>query len=600
MHRAFCGCLLLAELLFGCGPTAAEPVHAIAMHGQPALAEGFTNFPYARPDAPKGGRLRLGMPGSFDSVNPLIVKGEKVAGVREFSVESLMARGLDEPFTLYGLLAERVEVPEDRTSITFYLNPKAAFADGTPVTADDVIFSFELLRDKGVPTIHRAHYKKVLSTERISERVVRMNMDGQDRELPLILGLMPVLPKHKIDPATFDQSTLIPLLGSGPYQVARVDPGRSIIYRRDPNYWGRDLPVAQGRFNFDEIRYDYYRDASILLEAFKTGQIDVRVDDDPTMWAKTGSFKAAVDGRVIREELPTGLPAGMNGLVMNSRRAQFADPRVRQALILLFDFEWINGTLYDGRYKRTQSFFERSYLASTGRPADARERELLAPFAGKVKPEVMDGTYRMPVSDGAGFNRENARRALELFQTAGYELRGDRLVRKDTGVQFGFEILVTKGGSERLMLAYIAGLRSLGIGAVLRSIDSTQLIGRINMFDFDIIMQTWQQSLSPGNEQWGRFGSPAAKAQGSRNYAGVDNPAVDAMITALLAEKDPDGFASAVRALDRVLISGDYVIPLFHVPSEWVSSWRTLRHPEKIPLSGYNIDTWWAEPQKTQ
>lgn len=600
MLRAFCGCLLLAGLFIGCGPAAAEPVHAIAMHGQPALAEGFTNFPYARPDAPKGGRLRLGMPGSFDSVNPLIVKGEKVSGVREFSVESLMTRGLDEPFTLYGLLAERVEVPEDRTSITFYLNPKATFADGTPVTADDVIFSFELLRDKGVPTIHRAHYKKVLSTERISERAVRMNMDGQDRELPLILGLMPVLPKHKIDPATFDQSTLMPLLGSGPYQVSRVDPGRSITYKRDPNYWGRDLPVTQGRFNFDEIRYDYYRDASILLEAFKTGQIDVRVDDDPTMWAKTGLFKAATDGRVAREELPTGLPAGMNGLVMNSRRAQFADPRVRQALILLFDFEWINGTLYDGRYKRTQSYFERSYLASTGRPADARERELLAPFAGKVKPEVMDGTFRMPVSDGAGFNRENALRALELFQAAGYELRGDRMVRKDTGVQFGFEILVTKGGSERLMLAYIAGLRSLGIGAVLRSIDSTQLIGRINTFDFDIIMQIWQQSLSPGNEQWGRFGSPAAKAQGSRNYAGVDNPAVDAMITALLAEKDPDGFASAVRALDRVLISGDYVIPLFHVPSEWVSSWRTLRHPEKIPLSGYNIDTWWAEPQKTQ
>jgi peptide/nickel transport system substrate-binding protein len=285
---------------------------------------------------------------------------------------------------------------------------------------------------------------------------------------------------------------------------------------------------------------------------------------------------------------------------MNSRRPQFADPRVRQALILLFDFEWINGTLYDGRYKRTQSYFERSYLASTGRPADARERDLLAPFAGQVKPDVMDGTFRMPVSDGTGFNRENTRRALELFQAAGYALRGERLVHKETGVQFGFEILVTKGGSERLMLAYIAGLKSLGIGAALRSIDSTQLIGRINTFDFDIIMQTWQQSLSPGNEQWGRFGSPAAKAQGSRNYAGVDNPAVDAMITALLAERDPDGFASAVRALDRVLISGDYVIPLFHVPSEWVSFWRTLRHPEKIPLSGYNIDTWWAEPQKAQ
>ena len=600
MHRFSRGCLFLAVLFAAWSPAAAEPVHAIAMHGTPKLSEGFASLPYANPDAPKGGRLRLGMAGSFDSVNPMIVKGEKVAGVREFSVESLMMRGLEEPFTLYGLLAERVEVPEDRTSITFYLNPKAAFADGAPVTADDVIFSLQLLRDKGVPTIFGSYYKKVISTERLSDRVVRMNMDGQDRELPLILGLMPVLPKHKIDPATFDRSTLTPLLGSGPYQVSRIDPGRSITYKRNPDYWGRDLPITRGRFNFDEIRYDYYRDASILLEAFKIGQIDVRLDDDPTMWAKTGTFKAAQDGRVVREEMPTGLPAGMNSLVMNSRRPQFADPRVRQALILLFDFEWINGTLYDGRYKRTQSYFERSYLASTGKPADARERELLASFADQVKPGVMDGSFRMPVSEGSGFNRANARRALDLFQQAGYELRGGRLVRRDTGAWYGFEILVTKGGSERLMLAYIGALKSLGINAGLRSIDSPQLIGRINTFDFDIIMQTWQQSLSPGNEQWGRFGSAAAKAQGSRNYAGVDNPAVDAMITAMLAAKDPEGFASAVRALDRLLVSGDYVVPLFHVPSQWISSWATLKHPETIPLWGYNIDTWWAEPQKTQ
>lgn len=600
MHRFSRGCLFLAVLFAAWSPAAAEPVHAIAMHGTPKLSEGFASLPYANPNAPKGGRLRLGMAGSFDSVNPMIVKGEKVAGVREFSVESLMMRGLEEPFTLYGLLAERVEVPEDRTSITFYLNPKAAFADGAPVTADDVIFSLQLLRDKGVPTIFGSYYKKVISTERLSDRVVRMNMDGQDRELPLILGLMPVLPKHRIDPATFDRSTLTPLLGSGPYQVSRIDPGRSITYKRNPDYWGRDLPITRGRFNFDEIRYDYYRDASILLEAFKIGQIDVRLDDDPTMWAKTGTFKAAQDGRVVREEMPTGLPAGMNSLVMNSRRPQFADPRVRQALILLFDFEWINGTLYDGRYKRTQSYFERSYLASTGKPADARERELLAPFADQVKPGVMDGSFRMPVSEGSGFNRANARRALDLFQQAGYELRGGRLVRRDTGAWYGFEILVTKGGSERLMLAYIGALKSLGINAGLRSIDSPQLIGRINTFDFDIIMQTWQQSLSPGNEQWGRFGSAAAKAQGSRNYAGVDNPAVDAMITAMLAAKDPEGFASAVRALDRLLVSGDYVVPLFHVPSQWISSWATLKHPETIPLWGYNIDTWWAEPQKTQ
>lgn len=599
MHRILRGCVCMAMGLLACGPAAAEPVHAIAMHGAPKLADGFTSLPYANPDAPKGGRLRRGVQGSFDSLNPLIIRGEKVDGIREFSIESLMTRGLDEPFTLYGLLAERVDVPDDRTSITFYLNPLAKFADGAPVTADDVIFSLELLRDKGVPTIFGSHYKKVISTQRISDRVVRMNMDGQDRELPLILGLMPVLPKHKIDRETFDQTTLTPLLGSGPYQISRVDPGRSITYTRNPDYWARDLPVSRGRFNFDEIRYDYYRDASILLEAFKSGQADVRLDEDPTMWAKTGNFKAAEDGRVVREEIPTGLPAGMNALVMNSRRPEFADQRVRQALILLFDFEWINATLYDGRYKRTQSYFERSYLASTGIAADARERALLAPFTDKVKPEAMTGTFHMPVSDGSGFNRTNARRALDLFQEAGYELRGNNLVKKDTGAPYGFEILVTKGGAERLMLAYIGALTSLGIDARLRSIDSAQLIGRINTYDFDIIMQTWQQSLSPGNEQIGRFGSASAAAQGSRNYAGVANPAVDAMIDAMLASKEPDDFTSAVRALDRVLISGDYVVPLFHVPSQWVASWSTLHHPQTQPLWGYNIDTWWFEP-KTQ
>lgn len=591
---------VLAALLWAASSVAAEPVHAIAMHGQPKLAADFTHLPYANPEAPKGGRLRLGLAGSFDALNPLIVKGEKVSGVREFCVESLMTRSLDEPFSLYPLLAERVEWPEDRTSITFHLNPKAAFSDGTPVTADDVIFSWQLLRDKGVPTIHRSHYKKVIAAERLSDHAVRMTMDGQDRELPLLLGLMPVLSKKATNAETFDQVTNTPLLCSGPYRFAGAELGRSVTYVRDPNYWGRDLPVSRGRFNFDEIRYEYYRDATVLLEAFKLGLVDVRVDDDPGMWAKTGTFQAAKDGRVVREEMPTGMPAGMNALVMNTRRAVFADQRVRQALILLFDFEWINASLYDGLYKRTQSFFERSYLASTGRAADDRERALLAGFANRVKPEVLDGTFRMPVSDGSGHNRDNARRALALFEEAGYVLRSGRLVHKDTGTPYGFEILIVRGGAERLMLAYIGALKSLGIDANLRLIDSAQLTRRINAFDFDVVMQTWQQSLSPGNEAYGRFGRAAAKLEGSRNYAGIDDPAVDAMIDAMLAAKETDDFVSAVRALDRVLLSGDYVIPLFYVPSQWVSSWTRLRHPSSMPLAGYNIDTWWREPEATR
>lgn len=601
MHRILiCFFFFLAAAGAGSAASGAEAVHAIAMHGQPKYAEGFSHFPFANPDAPKGGALRLGQLSSFDSVNPFIVKGEKAAGLRAHTFESLMIRGLDEPFTLYGLLAERVEMPEDRTSITFHLNPKAAFADGKPVTADDVIFSLKLLREKGVPTIFGSHYGKVEKVERLAERTVRMHMDGTDRELPLILGLMPVLPKHAIDFDTFDQTTLAPILGSGPYRISQVDPGRSITYKRNPNYWARDLPVVRGHYNFDEIRYDYYRDASILLEAFKTGRVELRLDDDPTMWAKTGNFDAARNGQVAREEMPTGLPAGMNALVMNTRRPAFADPRIRQALILMFDFEWINATLYDGRYQRTHSYFERSELASTGRAADARESELLAPFAEYLKPGVMDGTYRMPASGGTGFNRDNARKAMALFNDAGYELRGKNMVNKKTGQHYGFEILIAKGGGERLMLAYINALRALGIDARLRTIDSAQLIGRVNAYDFDVIKQFWAQSLSPGNEQIGRFGSASADQQGSRNYAGVKNPAVDAMIEALLAAKEPEDFKSAVRALDRVLLSGDYVIPLFHVPTQWVASWSALKHPEALPLWGFNIDTWWHEPQKTQ
>lgn len=604
MHRRFSDIMrrFLALLLLTGSAAAghAQSNNAIAMHGAPRLAPDFTHFPYVNPDAPKGGRLRLGLLGSFDSLNPMIIKGEKVFGMREWVIEPLMTRSQDEPFTLYPLLAESVDLPADRTSITFHLNPKATFSDGKPVTADDVIFSLQVLREKGIPTIFGTYYKQVKSVERLSERSVRMSLTGDNRELPLNLGLMPVLPKHVFNRETFDQSTLTPLVGSGPYVVGNVDPGRSISYRRNPSYWARDLPFAKGRFNFDEIRYDYYRDGSILLESFKTGQINVRLEDDPTFWAQMSQQKAAKDGRIVLEEMSTGLPAPATGLVFNTRRGVFSDPRIREALILLFDFEWINATLYNGRYKRTQSYFERSALASTGRPADDREMQLLAPFSGKIKPMVMDGTYRVPVSDGLGHNRDNARRALALFEAAGYVLRDGRMVNATTGQRFAFELLLSKSGAERMVLAYLRSLQAMGIDAVLRTIDSAQLIGRTNKFDYDMIWSSWQQSLSPGNEQWGRFGSAAAQAQGSRNYAGIDNPAVDAMITAMMAATNPEEFTSAVRALDRVLVSGDYIVPLFHVPSQWVAHWQPLRHPSTIPLFGYNIDSWWPDQSESQ
>ncbi|WP_334148443.1 extracellular solute-binding protein [Hyphomicrobium sp.] len=578
-------------------PVRAEPVHAIAMHGEPALAPGFSGFPYVSPDAPKGGRVTLGSPGSFDNLNPMIVRGEPVQGIREFVIESLMARSQDEPFTLYGLIAETIDVPDDRSEVTFRLDKRARFSDGTPLTAADVLFSFEVLRDKGRPN-YRTYYKKVASTEVLSDHEIRFVFaDGEDRELPLILGLMPVLPRHAMTAERFEETTLAPLIGSGPYRIAAVDPGRSITYRQNPDYWARDLPVNRGRFNFEEIRFEYYREGSTQFEAFKTGAIDLRNEDDPAMWAKRYDFPAVRDGRVAREEISIGLPAGMTGLVFNTRRAVFADPRVREALIHLFNFEWVNKSFFHGLYRRSQSYFERSMLSSAGRPPDARERTLLAPFASAVLPEIMEGTWRAPTSDGTPQNRTNARRAFEMLKAAGYSLEGGRLVDGKTGTQLAFEILASNTGQERLLGAFTGDLARLGIAARIRVVDSAQYQARLKDYDYDMIQFTWPSSLSPGNEQLFRWSSRVADDPGSYNYAGVRNPAADAMITAMLAARSNEDFVSAVRALDRVLLSGHYVIPLFFPPKQWIASWTRLQHPGRMPLFGFNLDTWWVRPR---
>jgi peptide/nickel transport system substrate-binding protein len=573
----------------------AEPAHAVAMHGNPALPAGFEAFPYVTPDAPKGGRITLGSSGSFDNLNPMIVRGEPVQGIREFVVESLMARSQNEPFTLYSLIAQTIDVPESRDSVTFRLDPRAKFSDGTALTAADVLFSFEALRDKGRPN-YRTYYAKVTKADVISDHEIRFQFkDADDRELPLILALMPILPRHAMSMEKFDETTLTPMVGSGPYRIANVNPGRSITYRRNPDYWGRDLPVNRGRFNFDEIHFDYYREGSTLFEAFKTGSIDLRNEDDPALWAKGYDFPAANDGRVAREEMPIGLPAGMTGLVFNTRRAVFADERVRQALIHLFNFEWVNKSFFHGLYKRSQSYFERSMLSSSGKPADDRERALLAPFPNAVLPDIMQGIYKIPESDGTPHNRANARQAYEMLEAAGYSLQGGRLVDKN-GTPLAFEILASTTGQERLFGAFAADLQKIGIAARLRVVDSAQYQSRLKDYDYDMIQFTWPSSLSPGNEQLFRWSSRVAASPGSYNYAGVQNPAADAMIAAMLAATTNEDFVSAVRALDRVLLSGHYVIPLFHSPAQWIASWKRLAHPEKIPLFGFNLDTWWAKP----
>ena len=580
-------------------PAAAQaaPAHAIAMHGEPDLPPGFSAFPYVVPDAPKGGRITLGSSGSFDNLNPMIIRGETVQGIREFVIEPLMARSLDEPFTLYGLIAREITVPENRGEATFHLDERAKFSDGTPITAKDVLFSHQILRDKGRPNF-RTYYRKVAKAEALDDHTVRFVFaDAEDRELPLILGLMPILPSHLIDPDRFEETTLTPIVGSGPYRIANVSPGRSITYVRNPDYWGRDLPVNRGRFNFDEIRFDYYRDGSAQFEAFRTGAIDLRNEDDPALWAKGYDFPAARDGRIRREEIPIALPAGMTGLVFNTRRSVFADPRVREALIHLFNFEWVNKSFFHGLYKRTESYFERSMLSSAGKPADARERTLLAPFPDAVLPAILDGTYRVPESDGTPHNRTNARSAYEMLEAAGYELKNRRLVHTATGRPLTFEILAANISQERLLGAFVSDLAKIGIAARIRVVDSAQYQQRLRNYDFDMIQFTWPASLSPGNEQLFRWSSGVADDPGSFNYAGVKNPAADAMIAAMLAAKDDEDFVSAVRALDRVLLSGHYVIPLFHPPAQWVASWKRLGHPETTPLSGFNVDSWWVRPR---
>jgi peptide/nickel transport system substrate-binding protein len=586
---------VLGFVILGCGSAVAAPRPSIALHGVPFFADNFPAFPYVNPAAPRGGRLTLGVLGSFENVNPFIVQGVPASGIREFVVESLMARSLDEPFTLYGLLAETIDVADDRSSVTFTLNAAAKFSDRQPVTPEDVITSFELLKSKGRPN-HRTYFAKVTKAEKVGERGIRFTFqDASDRELPLILGLMPVFAKHATSAETFDTASMTPLVGSGPYTVSRVDPGRSISFKHDNDYWGGDLAVNRGRFNFDEVRFDYFRDASVMLEAFKSGAIDLRLEEDPGRWADAYDIEPVRDGRIVKAEFDIGLPAGMTALVFNTRRAVFSDARVRRALMTLFDFEWCNRTLYNGLYKRTTSYFERSYLASTERPADARERALLAPFRDAVRPEFLEGAYKFPSSDGSGQNRANQKAAFALLTEAGMALKDGRLINTTTGQPLAFEILANSNAQEALLLSYARSLEPLGIAVRVRVVDSAQYQVRLSSYDYDMIQNTWPSSLSPGNEQLFRWSAKTADAKGSYNFAGVKNPAADAMIDAMLAADTEADFVSAVRALDRVLLSGDYVVPLFYTPRQWVAYWARLKHPDKTPLFGYSVDTWWAE-----
>ncbi|MGE3150387.1 MAG: extracellular solute-binding protein, partial [Pseudorhodoplanes sp.] len=488
-----------------------------------------------------------------------------------------------------------IETDEARSSVTFLIDPAARFSDGRKVTPDDVIFSWKLLRDRGRPN-HRTYYSKVTKAEALGQDGVRFTLNGGDRELPLILGLMPVLPSHLIDPDRFEETTLAPLVGSGPYKIGRVEPGRSVTLVRDPSYWGRDLPVNRGFWNFDEIRYDFYRDDNAYMEAFKRGLYDVRAEKDPSRWVKDYEGPALKSGRLVKEAFPTALPKPYSGWVFNTRRPVFADIRVREAITLLFDFEWVNRNFYFGLYHRSGSYFDGSQLSALGRPADAREREWLAAYQDAVRADVLEGTWKPPVSDGSGRDRENLKKALALLEEAGYALDGAVLRNRKTHEPLSFELMVTTREQERIALAFVRDVKRAGITINVRVVDAVQFDRRKLTYDYDMMENRWDQSLSPGNEQLFYWSSAAADNDGTRNYMGVKSPAIDALIAKMLETHERAEFVSAVRALDRVLISGFYCVPLYYLPDQWVARWSQIAHPAVTSAQGYLPETWWRSP----
>lgn len=577
--------ILAAVLAAGAVARAESPSvdHAIAMHGEPSLAKGFAHLPYADPAAPKGGRIIFGLQGTFDSLNPLVVLGVAPDAVPRYVQQSLLFRSADEPFTSYGLLASKIELNDDRTRLAFEIDPRATFSDGQPVTAEDVRFTFDMLRTKGKP-FHRSSLGRVTKVAVPTLRRIEFELgDGSNRELPLVIGAMPIFAKHATNAETFAETSFKPALGSGPYLVSDVKPGEALTLKRRSGFWAEDHPLTRGLFNADEIRYDFYRDANTLFEAFKAGLYDIRLEGDPTRWMTGYDVPAVRDGRIVREALRFEAPKGMTGFVFNTRRTVFADVRVREALGILFDFEWANRNLFHGVYRRAGSFFADSELSALGVAADAREKALLAGFPGAVREDVLAGTWMPSATDGSGRDRDQARKALDLLQSAGYALQDGVLRQSKNGEALSFEITVTSRPQERLALNYAKSLTRLGIAVTVRLIDDVQYWRRLSTFDFDMIQWTWPASASPGNEQVGRWDSSNAERKGSLNYAGVKSPAVDAVLKTLLSARERADFVASVRTLDRLLISGFYVVPLYYLPETWLARSRDVVLPARRP-----------------
>ena len=581
--------------VFAPGIAIAGPEHAIASHGVPALAAGFENLPYVRPDAPKGGRITIGTIGGYDSLNPYVLKGRAPWQIRALTVESLMARSWDEPFTLYGLLAESIETPPDRSWVAFTLRPEARFSDGDPVTVADVIWSLRTLGTKGHPRYSNS-WKAVREVTQTGPRSLRIVFSEPNRELPLIMGLRPILKKAQWEIEALQKSGMVPVIGSGPYVVAKAEAGRSITFRRDPDWWGENLPINRGLYNFDEITVEFFRNEEAYRETLKAGEISLHAEYDPVRWAESATFPAVADGRLKHDELIHRRPTGLHGFVFNTRRSVFTDRRVREALALSFDWEWINRRLYHGQFTRIESAFGNSPLGFRG-PAGPDERAILEPF--DLPKGTLEEGWRPAGSDGSGRDRKRLRRAGELLDAAGWELV-DGVRRKD-GRPFVFEIIVNSTTRETLASLWSDQLGRLGVSMTVRRVDDAQFEARRAGYDYDMIVNRWAMSLSPGTEQRLYFGSSGREMEGTRNYMGAADPAVDAAIEALLGAEDPILFQAAVRALDRVVNAGIYVIPFGVLPADRILHSKVLRRPESRTIYGWwgwaaGPARWWVEP----
>jgi peptide/nickel transport system substrate-binding protein len=600
-HGHFVRLGLAVALLLSAVAARAEPQHGIAMYGDPALPPDFVSLPQANPDAPKGGTITLSVNGSFDTLNPFTTTGNPAAGVTDLTFETLMARSFDEPFSLYGLLAESVETDTARTFVEFTLREEARFSDGTPVTVEDVLWSFETLGTLGNARYHGA-WTKIAKSEATGPRSVRFTFNVEDRELPLILGLRPILKKADFDGKNFEATTLDKLTGSGPYIIDKLETGVSISFRRNPDWWGTDLAVNQGQWNFDEIRYEYFANPVARFEAVRAGEITAYREDNLAKWVSTYDFPAVTSGDMVKLEVPHVRPSGIIGLVMNTRRPVFADWRVREAMIELFNFDYVNKTMTGGTAPRIASYFSNSpFGMEPGKPAEGEVLALLEPFKADLPPGTIEG-YALPQSDGSPANRPGLRRALALLEEAGWIVGDDGILRNAKGESFSFEILLTIGQDEVASIAaiYIEALKAAGIEAKISMLDNAQMKVRTDAFDFDMTYMIRTLSLSPGNEQSLYWGSVSAETNGSRNWMGVKAPAIDAMIAAMLAARDPRDVTAAVQALDRILTAGRYVVPFWYADRNLILHRKELKHPDTIQLYGdwassYLPALWWYE-----